>query len=66
MHKPFDSYSALMIHRLCSHGLDHVQDDDLACLADAYPELRQVFEEIQFFRRNAESETSDLQQPDHG
>lgn len=45
---------ALMIHRSSAHGQADVRDSDLARLTETWPDLRAVFEEVQWLRCRAE------------
>jgi hypothetical protein len=45
----------LSIHSAARHGADDLRDDDLVRLCETWPELRAVFEEVQYLRRYSES-----------
>lgn len=54
MTKPAALSAALMAHRSYRRGSDNLLDDDLCRLSDAYPDLKDVFEELQFLRHENE------------
>lgn len=43
--------ATMMTHRAYSRGADSLHDADLTQMADTWPDLRPVFEELQFLRR---------------
>lgn len=51
MIKPAALAATMLIHRSYSRGQDNLIDADVTQLAEAYPDLRPVFEELQFLRR---------------
>lgn len=53
--------SMMLAHRSYNHGSDNVMDSDLVQLAEAYPDLRPVFEEVQFLRRENAALEEDIQ-----
>lgn len=46
--------ATLMNHRSYRRGLDSLIDADLTQFAEAFPDLRPVFEELQFLRHENE------------
>jgi hypothetical protein len=52
------------IHHGSAYGRDNLRDTDLTRLADGWPDLRAVFEEVQFLRDRTDAlqdEVDDLQ-----
>lgn len=47
--------ATMLTHRSFSRGQDNLIDADLTQFAEAYPELRVVFEEVQFLRHENEN-----------
>lgn len=47
--------ATMLTHRSFSQGQDNLIDADLTQFAEAYPELRVVFEEVQFLRHEIEN-----------
>ena len=53
--------ATMMAHRSYSRGQDNPIDADLSHLAEAYPDLRPVFEELQFLRHENDHLVEDIQ-----
>ena len=49
-----DRNLAISIHAASLHGRDTVRDSDLSRLLDLWPDLRAVFEEVQWLRGEVE------------
>lgn len=45
---------ALTIHRTSAHGRFPVRDSDLSRLAELWPDMRDVLEEVQYLRQRVE------------
>lgn len=58
---PADLIVTMMVHNSYSHGRLNVIHGDLTRLAEAYPDLRPVFEELQYLRSKVEMLEDDVE-----
>ena len=64
-----DQDLAISIHAASLYGRDTVRDSDLSRLLDLWPDLRAVFEEVQWLRQRVEDlqdEVDELQDQNAG
>ena len=55
MTKPATFAATMLTHRSYSRGQASLIDADLSQFAEAYPDLRSVFEELQFLRHEVDN-----------